>query len=157
MSSCPPEGKEPISEARAPAEPSGRGQFIRFCLVGAVGFVVDVTVLYAAAGLLGWYAARVLSFMAAVTATWWFNRRFTFAATARDKENSGGGNAMSILGEYCKYVGSMLGGAAVNYAAYVLALRLLHGPWAGAAGVAAGSIAGLAVNFCAARFFVFRR
>ncbi len=149
-----PGNAEPTLEADLTNKRSGRGQFLRFCVVGTVGFLVDVAVLYAAVGLLGWYAARVLSFMAAVTVTWWFNRRFTFAHAAQ-RDNSSG--AAVILSEYCKYVGSMLGGAVVNYVAYVVTLRLVHGPFAGVAGVAAGSIAGLAVNFFAARFFVFRR
>jgi putative flippase GtrA len=149
-----PGNAKPVPATSLTNEPSGRGQFLRFCVVGTLGFLVDVAVLYAAVGLLGWYAARVVSFMAAVTVTWWFNRRFTFAHQAQRDDSAG---AAAILSEYCKYVGSMLGGAVVNYAAYVVTLRLVHGPFAGVAGVAAGSIAGLAVNIFAARFFVFRR
>jgi putative flippase GtrA len=149
-----PGNAKPVQATSLTNEPSARGQFLRFCVVGTVGFLVDVAVLYAAVGLLGWYGARVLSFMAAVTVTWWFNRSFTFTHAAPHEDSA---TFCAILSEYCKYVGSMLGGAVVNYAAYVVTLRLLHGPVAGVAGVAAGSIAGLAVNFFAARFIVFRR
>lgn len=125
-------------------------EFLAFAVVGAAGFVVDVAVLYLAAPLLGWYGARVLSFLAAATATWALNRRYTFAA----RRSSGA--AKPIVREYLGYLVTMLGGAVVNYGAYVLVLHWLEGPWVPALGVAAGSCAGLAVNFLAARHLVFK-
>lgn len=122
-------------------------EFLSFAVVGAIGFVVDVAVLYLAAPLLGWYGARVLSFLAAATATWVLNRRYTFSA-----RNAGN----SVLREYLGYMVTMLGGAVVNYGAYVLVLHGFSGPWAPAAGVALGSCAGLVVNFLSARYLVFR-
>ena len=120
-------------------------QFLSFAVVGAIGFVVDVAVLYLMAPLLGWYGARVLSFLAAATATWALNRRYTFRRSQA-----------SVLREYLGYLLTMLGGAVVNYGAYVLVLHWASGPWAPAAGVALGSCAGLAVNFLSARYLVFR-
>jgi putative flippase GtrA len=79
--------------------------------------------------------------------TWALNRRFTFA-----ERRSGA----SIAREYVRYLLTMVGGALVNYAAYVLTLHWLGGPLAPALGVAIGSCAGLAVNFLSARFLVFR-
>ena len=121
--------------------------FLSFAVVGAIGFVVDVAVLYLAAPLLGWYGARVVSFLAAATATWALNRRYTF--------NARSANA-SVLREYLGYLVTMLGGAVVNYGAYVLVLHWFTCPWAPAAGVALGSCAGLVVNFLSARYLVFR-
>jgi putative flippase GtrA len=120
-------------------------QFLSFAVVGAIGFVVDVAVLYLVAPLLGWYGARVLSFLAAATATWALNRRYTFRRSDA-----------SVLREYLGYLVTMLGGAVVNYGAYVLVLHWATGPWAPAAGVALGSCAGLVVNFLSARYLVFR-
>ena len=120
-------------------------QFLSFAVVGAIGFVVDVAVLYLMAPLLGWYGARVLSFLAAATATWSLNRRYTFRRSEA-----------SVLREYLGYLVTMLGGAVVNYGAYVLVLHWATGPWAPAAGVALGSCAGLVVNFLSARYLVFR-
>ena len=120
-------------------------QFLSFAAVGAIGFVVDVAVLYLVAPLLGWYGARVLSFLAAATATWALNRRYTFRRSEA-----------SVLREYLGYLLTMLGGAVVNYGAYVLVLHWATGPWAPAAGVALGSCAGLVVNFLSARYLVFR-
>ena len=122
-------------------------EFLAFAIVGAAGFVVDVAVLYLAAPLLGWYGARVLSFLAAATATWALNRRYTFRGRA---------SRTSVAREYLGYLATMLGGAVVNYGAYVLVLHWATGPWAPAAGVALGSCAGLVVNFLSARYLVFR-
>lgn len=124
-------------------------RFLRFCLVGAAGFVVDAGLLQAAVTLAGAnpFAARVGSFLAAATFTWWLNRHFTF----------GVGHAPS-RGEWARYVAAMTLGAAVNYAAFAATLLMLpfavHQPWLG---VAAGSVAGLAVNYLTSRRFVFRR
>ncbi|MET3498045.1 GtrA family protein [Variovorax boronicumulans] len=123
-------------------------EFLSFAAVGAAGFVVDVAVLYLLAPLLGWYGARVVSFLAAATATWALNRRYTFA----DRRASDA----SVLREYLGYLVTMLGGAVVNYGAYVLVLHWASGAWAPAAGVALGSCAGLVVNFLSARYLVFR-
>lgn len=125
-------------------------EFLSFAVVGAAGFVVDVVVLYLLAPLLGWYGARVLSFLAAATATWALNRRYTFSAR---RANNGSG---SVLREYLGYLVTMLGGAVVNYGAYVLVLHEMSGAWAPALGVALGSCAGLVVNFLSARYLVFR-
>lgn len=122
--------------------------FAWFVVAGLIGLVVDVAVLYLAAPWLGWYAARVLSFLAAATATWRVNRRYAFADAAP---------AGSLLREYVSYLSAMLGGAAVNYLVYVLTLHWLAGPWVAALGVALGSLAGLIVNFASARFLVFRQ
>ncbi|KQP41598.1 polysaccharide synthesis protein GtrA [Pseudorhodoferax sp. Leaf274] len=124
--------------------------FAKFCIAGALGFVVDVAVLYAASGLLGWYAARVLSFLCAATATWVVNRRHTFA----DGPPVVGPWAMGR--QYLLYLLSMLGGGAVNYLAYSLVLQLSDARYAPALGVAVGSGAGLVVNFLLARRVVFR-
>jgi putative flippase GtrA len=125
-------------------------RFLRFAIVGTLGFVVDagVLALVLQSGLAGFHAGRCLSFLAAASFTWALNRRFTFADGAA---SHGGGGA-----QWARYVGAMSAGAAVNYAVYALVLA-----WAGYTAliapfaVAAGSIAGLGVNFSAARWFVF--
>lgn len=122
-------------------------EFLSFVVVGAIGFGVDLGVLYLLAPYLGWYGARVVSFIAAATATWVLNRHFTF------RERRSGA---SILREYAHYLLTMVGGALVNYAAYVLTLHWVGGPLAPALGVAIGSCAGLVVNFLSARHLVFK-
>lgn len=124
-------------------------RFLRFCAVGTLGFVIDAGVLLALTALAGFgpYGARVFSFLAAASATWWLNRRFTFAV-----EHS------ASRREWAAYLGLMLLGAAVNYGAYALLITA----WDLARshlwiGVAAGSIAGLAVNFATSRRLFGRR
>lgn len=122
-------------------------EFLFFAAAGVAGLGVDVGVLYLAAPLLGWYVARVLSFLAAATATWALNRRYAFAT-----RHSG----VSLLREYLGYLLTMLGGAFLNYGVYVLVLHNFAGPWVPAAGVALGSLAGLVLNFLSARHLVFK-
>lgn len=119
--------------------------FLRFCAVGAIGFVVDVAALYALSDLLGWYGARLASFLCAATITWMLNRRITFADDRSDGR----------MHEYLRYLASMLGGGLVNYLVYLVALHGLEGPYAPAVGVALGSLVGLLVNYLLARHIVF--
>jgi len=121
-------------------------EFLLFCASGALGFLVDVGVLYGLAPWLGWYAARAASFVAAATFTWGFNRRLTFA-----RHPAPVAPGVPLLRQYLLYLLSMAGGGLVNFAVYAVVLALLPGPWAGAAGVALGSAAGLMLNFLTAR------
>ncbi len=120
-------------------------QFIRFGLVGTVGFVVDTAVLYAARPWLGLYLGRVLSFIAAVLSTWLLNRRFTFQASQ-----------LSVHQEGLRYFALMVIGGGVNYAAYALCLQLfsLAHDYPILA-VAAGSLSGMLVNFFTSKHLVY--
>ena len=123
-------------------------QFARFCVVGTIGFVVDAGILQALVSGLGAdpYAARVASFLAAASVTWWLNRRFTFAVSARPSRS-----------EWVRYVGFMVLGALANYGAYAIAITVSElvraNLWLG---VALGSLCGLAINFATSRAFVFK-
>ncbi|MBI0534991.1 GtrA family protein [Roseomonas sp. KE2513] len=123
-------------------------EFIRFGVVGTVGFVVDTAVLYAAlAAGAGLYWGRVLSYVAAATGNWALNRAWTFRSAGR--EGAGRQWVMFLLVN--------LVGFAVNYSTYALLVANL--PVVAAhpiLGVAAGSVAGLAGNFLLSRRFVFR-
>lgn len=136
-----------LPEARG-ARPTGVGaQFGRFCMVGAAGFVVDTTTLYALIAL-GVEAgpARGGSFACAVAFTWLLNRRLTFSPPQHG----------SMAREVLQYLASMSLGALLNLTVYALVLRYSHaGVMAPALGVAAGSVVGLGVNFLSARWWVF--
>ena len=124
----------------------GARQLGRFAVAGALGFVVDVAVLYAAMALgAGWILGRMLSFLAAAGFTWAFNRRYTFAATD------------SPWREWCRYLASMAGGMLINFLVYSLALSLLPAAWwSPAFAVGCGSAVGMIANFASAKFFVFK-
>jgi putative flippase GtrA len=121
-----------------------------FAAVGAVGFVVDGGLLWAATTFLGWgpIVARGVSFPTAVLATWLLNRQFTFrAGRTGTKANSA---------EYSRYLAVQLAGAGVNLAIYALLLAVVPAwrsmpvlPLALAAGAA------MIVNYLGSRLFVF--
>lgn len=124
-------------------------QFLRFCVVGTVGFVVDAGSLQGLVTLGGLnpYLGRVGSYLLAATTTWWLNRRYTFTATVDQRWQR----------QWGRYLVVNAVGAAVNYGVYALAL------WSVPLvrdhlylGVAAGSVAGLAFNFTASRSLVFQ-
>ena len=121
-----------------------------FCAGGVLGFLVDSATLHLTAPLLGWYAARVLSFICAATATWWFNRSYTFTDAKRTKDLA------DTLRQYGHYLGSMTLGGLFNYLVYALTLQYADGPLAPLLGVAFGSMAGLLLNFSAARWLIFK-
>jgi putative flippase GtrA len=125
-----------------------RAQVVRFAIAGVAGFLVDAGVLWLTLRLgLGYFAGRALSFLAAAWVTWQINRRFTFA----------GRRGGSVWHEWWRYLSAMSIGGCINYAAYSAVVLTLHRtPFVPFLGVAAGSLAGLAVNFASARWWVFR-
>lgn len=127
----------------------GRHQLLRFAAVGTAGFVADVLVLYLCLALgLGYYAGRAVSFLAAVWVTWQLNRRYTFASPS----------GRSAWAEWSRYLVAMLGGGVVNYLAYSAVVSFAPGlPFLPVVAVAAGSLAGMFVNFSSAKFLVFKR
>jgi putative flippase GtrA len=124
-------------------------QLLTFCFGGFIGFVVDAGVLQIlVVGLSGdRYTSRLISFVCAATATWIFNRHFTFKGPRRRK----------LVIEWMQYVFAMSWGFACNFAAYSALVYFfnLDGPWLVAA-VGIGSVAGLGVNYTASRYWVFK-
>lgn len=125
-------------------------QFLLFCIGGVIGFVVDAGLLrLLVSGLqMNAYVARLVSFLFAATATWLWNRHSTFRGTRR----------YGLLGEWARYLFAMSGGFAVNYGTYALLYTLFplvqRYP---ELGVAAGSVAGLVVNYASSRWWIYRR
>ncbi len=135
-------------------EPVGRlkRELLWFCVAGVIGFGVDVSVLLALVGGLGLgaYLARVLSFVAAATATWLVNRGVTFAATRTD------GAKRSVAGEWARYLLAMTVGGAMNFGVYATIVNVWGQAWPVlVAGVVAGTAVGMGFNFLASRHWVF--
>jgi len=126
-----------------------RRQILLFAISGALGFAVDAGIVQFLVREFGAnpYGARVISFLAAATTTWGFNRKYTFAG-------HGGGSRRR---ELARYLVAMAIGFALNYGAYVACVMLWplvrHWP---AIGVAAGSAAGALVNFLSSKYWIFR-
>ena len=131
-----------------PGLPRLIGEFLRFGVVGTAGFLVDVAVLTAAMAVgAGPYGGRVLSYLAAATATWALNRAWTFRHRGRP---------VSATRQWLLFLLVNLIGFVANYGTYAALLSNLPLVQAyPALGVAAGSIAGLAGNFLLSRRIVF--
>lgn len=123
-------------------------QFLRFGVVGTAGFVMDAAVLLGMLALgTGPYAGRVVSYLAAASLTFALNRAWTFRAAAR----------APVARQWGRFVALNLLGFAANYGTY--AALLAASPLVAAQpvlGVAAGSIAGMFINFAVSRRFVFK-
>jgi len=124
------------------------GEFVRFGLVGVVGFLVDAGALTLAVGYsFDLYSARVISFSCAVTTTWFLNRVFTFRSTSAN-----------LVGQWARFALVNAIGGLLNYGTYALLV------WQVALvsiepiiGVAAGSIVGMIVNFTLSKHYVFNQ
>jgi putative flippase GtrA len=121
-------------------------RFSSFAVVGVVGFAIDATILSALVHGWGWphYCARALSFAAAVTVTWYCNRRWVFSRT-EDRAR-----------EYGAYFAVQLVGAVVNLGTYALLIEVF--PALGQIPVvplAGGAALALLFNYSAASRWVF--
>ncbi len=121
-------------------------RFTAFATVGFVGFVVDAAILSTLVHAQGWhhYTARVLSFTAAVSVTWYLNRHWVFSRTSDRKR------------EYGAYFGVQLVGAAINLGTYALVIAVIpslaHLPVLPLAG---GAALALLFNYSATSHWVF--
>ena len=123
-------------------------EFLRFGVVGTIGFVVDTAVLYAGLAIgLGLYGGRAVSYLAAATTTWALNRLWTFR---------GRGDG-PLHQQWALFLLVNLLGFAMNYGTYAALIAFV--PMVAAhpvLGVAAGALAGMFGNFVLSRQLVFR-
>lgn len=125
------------------------GRLLRFGIVGTLGFAVDSLVLLTLLATTGMdpYIARLPAFVCAASFTWLVNRSWTFADARRD----------APVGQWGRYVTAMTIGAVANYGTYVVVITAFAMAMAWPVlGVAAGSLAGMVVNYTLARRFIFR-
>jgi putative flippase GtrA len=125
-------------------------EIMLFAVGGVGGLVVDAGIVQLLVGIENWnpYLARVLSFLLAATFTWWWNRRYTFAARRSNR---------AAHAEWLHWVGLMSFGAVINYGIYALLLMnfpALH-RWPAVAAAAGSAVAAL-VNFSTARGVLFK-
>jgi len=124
-------------------------QFLRFGMVGTVGFLVDSAVLLGMLALgFGPYGGRVISYVAAASTTFALNRAWTFRTANRDAP---------VASQWGRFLLLNLVGFAANYGTYAALIASV--PVVAAhpvLGVAAGSVAGMFINFGLSRRFVFK-
>ena len=124
-------------------------EFARFCIVGTIGFVVDTVILYLllATFVPNPYLARLFSYLCAATANWILNRNFTFSPS----------NEVNKHWEWSKYIIFNAIGGGLNYGTFAVLIYqselVSQHP---ILGVVAGSAVGLAVNYSANKFIVFK-
>jgi putative flippase GtrA len=123
--------------------------FVRFGIVGVVGFIVDAGVLQALVSFGGWgpITARLVAVPTAVCATWVLNRTITFP------ESHAGPALRSLL----RYFAVSAAGAGVNFCVYTL--LVFASPAMAARPIlplAIGSVVALMVNYLGSKHFAFR-
>ncbi|MEP7061397.1 MAG: GtrA family protein [Betaproteobacteria bacterium] len=121
--------------------------FVRFLLVGAVGFIVDAMALLLLVHLAQMSAiwARIPSFLIAVTVTWWLHRNFTFEAVRH--------SAPSVR-EWLFFILANSLGNGLNLGLYWL--LIVQFAWVPLAALAFASVVAAAINFHVSAKWVFR-
>lgn len=120
-----------------------------FAIAGAIGFLVDVSIFLLFKEYLGLYISRGISFFCAVFSTWIFNKLLTFKGRV---------SGYSLFRELCAYFAAMLIGGSVNYIVYAVLISFIsffavHPVLA----IAAGSSAGMILNWVSSHFLIFRK
>ncbi|SCC93045.1 GtrA family protein [Thiomonas sp. X19] len=140
--------------AKTPAQPAGtatmpgglRRQILRFGIVGAVGFVVNVGMVEWLARSIGPIWAQVLAFPVAASVTWWLNRRYTFGVSRQAWHR-----------EWLHYIlANAFGWAVINGVYFLLVLHFTLMYRHPSLALAVGAVLGMALNFAASKWIVFK-
>jgi putative flippase GtrA len=120
-------------------------KFSRFCIAGGTGFIVDAGLCQLLVDRIeiSPLISRVISIGVAMLVTWSINRSLTF-----------GRSSSSAPVEWIKYVFVTSAGAVANYLVFALCVATIPG-FGLLAGVAAGSLTGLVLNYHLANNLVF--
>lgn len=122
-------------------------QFLRFGVVGGIGWMADTATVYALRPALGVVAAGLLAYPVAASVTWAINRAWTF-------RGQGEGSAWR---QWVRFLAGNTLGFALNRGSYVVLVSsfavIAENP---VIATAAGAIAGMFVNFHVSRKVVFR-
>ncbi len=121
---------------------------IKFGFIGVIGFCVDSAVLWLFTKVLNFdpYSGRIISYVCAATSTWIGNRLLTFA----DRPKT------SLAKQWALFLALNGVGFVINYSVYAIlvasfAYIYANPTWA----VAAGSLAGMVLNYVASTRLVF--
>jgi putative flippase GtrA len=122
-------------------------EFIRFGAVGFAGFIVDTASVYATRGWLGLYGAGIVAYFISASFNWLLNRLITFR----------GKSTGSLHRQWAMFLVTNMAGFVLNRSTYALLVTVS----AAAASqpviaTAAGSVAGMFINFSLSRRLVFR-
>lgn len=137
----------PLRRAATAARLALLAQFLRFGLVGLVGFAADTATVYALRAELGLYGAGMVSYLVAGTVTWALNRAWTF-------HGRGGG---PVHRQWALFLVANLAGFILNRGTYALLIAFVPAARTyPVIAVFAGAVAGMFSNFSLSRRLVFR-
>ena len=90
-------------------------RLVRFAVVGGAGFLMDASVLSILVQFadMGLYSSRTVSFLLAVSLTWYLNRTWTFGTTKNKRHGK----------EYVRYFLVQVAGALFNLGVYVYCIE----------------------------------
>ena len=131
-------------------------QFLMFSISGVIGLLVDLSTLYLASLLLNLYAARVVSFLAAIFSTWLLNRTLTFKVSDTTEQADTNPNKHLMI-EFIDYLTANISGGLVNLAVYSAYVSFNLETSDKYIATCLGSLSGLLLNFTLSKFFVFRK
>jgi putative flippase GtrA len=122
-------------------------QFVRFGVVGVLGFLVDTATVYAAKPVFGLYGAGALAYPVAASFNWALNRAWTFRGHGTGPRHH----------QWARFLAANAVGFVLNRGCYAILVTFSQvcadNP---VLAVAAGAIAGLFTNFTLSRRLVFR-
>lgn len=122
-------------------------QFLRFGVVGGIGFLADTAIVYALRAPLGLYWAGIVSYLLVASLNWALNRAWTFRGQGRHAAHR----------QWLLFLATNLAGFVLNRGAY--ALLIYFSPLVRdnpVLAVAAGAVAGMFLNFHLSRTVAFR-
>jgi putative flippase GtrA len=122
-------------------------QFIRFAVIGVLGFVWDTGIVYALAPRIGVYAAGILSYFIVASINWLLNRIWTYAHVSH-----GVRHRQLVMFLLANSVGFLLNRGVFSLLVHFVPLCRVYLVLP----VAAGGISGMFVNFSLSRRLVFR-
>ena len=130
--------------------------FIRFAIVGGVGFLVDLTSMLLLSIWLPHLLARGIAFWIAASSNWWWNRHITFIDVQKAQHKKA-----AVL-QWMQFLGSSVVAFIPNWGCYLFLLA--HPPatpsptltllWPYLAMVP-GVLAGMMLNYIFSRFWIF--
>jgi len=122
-------------------------QFIRFAIIGTLGFVWDTMIVYALAPRIGVYTAGVVSYFIVASINWLLNRIWTYAHVSH-----GVRHRQLLMFLLANSVGLVLNRGTYSLLVHFVPLCRVYLVLP----VAAGGICGMFVNFFLSRRLVFR-
>ena len=103
-----------LTRLLTPSRQALAAQFLRFGVVGVIGFVVDAATVYATRGAIGLYGAGAAGYLVAATGNWLINRSWTFRADRGD----------SLLRQWALYLVANIGGLVLNRGAFFILITV---------------------------------